>query len=439
MVFYMVENDPIERNYNMEILHGNAIVGQSGGPTAAINATLAGVIRGAQNEIAKGDGAAISRLYGMRNGVDGLLREDIVELDALFAPDENGSYTALDRLTLTPAAALGSCRKKLPAAGADNEAEVMDKLFAIFAKYDIRYFFYIGGNDSMDTVAKVSAYAEKVGYPIRVMGVPKTIDNDLVGTDHTPGFGSAAKYIAITMQEILRDTAVYTVPAVTIVEIMGRDAGWLTASAALGRLVNGIEPDLVYLPETPFSYENFYADLREALNRHPNVVVAVSEGLECADGTLVGAGTQSGAVDAFGHKYLAGTAKALELAVKAEFGCKVRSVELNLPQRCAAHLVSAQDITESLAVGQGAVAAAVSGVSREMMTIGRVSTEPYAFEIGHEDIFKIANQTKCVPAEFINERGNQVTDECLRYLLPLIKGEMYPEYENGLPCHWILK
>ena len=422
----------------METLHGNtlrgnAIVGQSGGPTAAINATLAGVIRGALDEIAKGDGAAITHLYGMRNGVDGLLREDIVELDALFAPDADGKYTALDRLTLTPAAALGSCRKKLPAAGAVGEAETMDKLFAIFAKYDIRYFFYIGGNDSMDTVAKVSAYAEKVGYPIRVMGVPKTIDNDLVGTDHTPGFGSAAKYIAVTMQEILRDTAVYTVPAVTIVEIMGRDAGWLTASAALGRLVSGIEPDLVYLPERPFSYDEFYADLREALNRHPNVVVAVSEGLECADGTLVGAGTQSGAVDAFGHKYLAGTAKALELAVKAEFGCKVRSVELNLPQRCAAHLVSDQDITESLEVGRHAVMAAVSGVSREMMTINRISTEPYAFEVGHEDIFKIANQTKCVPAEFINERGNHVTDECLRYILPLVEGESYPEYKNGLP------
>ncbi len=421
----------------MELLHGNAIVGQSGGPTAAINATLAGVIRGALDEIA--GGGAISRLYGMRNGVDGLLREDIVELDKLFAPDSEGNYTALDRLTLTPAAALGSCRRKLPAAGADNEAEVMDKLFAIFEKYDIRYFFYIGGNDSMDTVAKVSAYAEKKNYPIRVMGVPKTIDNDLVGTDHTPGFGSAAKYIAVTMQEILRDTAVYTVPAVTIVEIMGRDAGWLTASAALGRIVNGVEPDLVYLPEVPFSYENFYADLKEALARHPNVVVAVSEGLECADGTLVGAGTQSGAVDAFGHKYLAGTAKALELAVKAEFGCKVRSVELNLPQRCAAHLVSDQDITESLEVGRHAVMTAVEGVSRQMMTINRVSSEPYAFEIGHEDIFKIANQTKCVPAEFINERGNHVTDACLKYLLPLIKGERYPEYVDGLPCHWILK
>ena len=421
----------------MDMLRGNAVVGQSGGPTAAINATLAGVIRGALDEIARG--GAISRLYGMRNGVDGLLREDVVELDRLFAPDADGNYTALDRLTLTPAAALGSCRKKLPAAGAKDEEEIMGKLFAIFAKYDIRYFFYIGGNDSMDTVAKVSAYAEKVGYPMRVMGVPKTIDNDLVGTDHTPGFGSAAKYIAVTMQEILRDTAVYTVPAVTIVEIMGRDAGWLTASSALGRVVCGIEPDLVYLPERAFSYDAFYADVRKALERHPNVVVAVSEGLQCADGTFVGEGTQSGAVDVFGHRYLAGTAKALELAVKAEIGCKVRSVELNLPQRCAGHLVSAQDIDESLEVGRHAVMAAVEGVSRQMMTINRVSDAPYAFEIGHEDIFKIANQTKCVPDEFINEEGNHVTDACLNYLLPLIKGERYPEYVDGLPCHWVLQ
>ena len=417
----------------MDKLIGNAIVGQSGGPTAAINATLAGVIRGALDEIAAG--GAISRLYGMRNGVDGLLREDIVELDKLFSGDD----AALERLTLTPAAALGSCRRKLPVAGAKDEAEIMGKLFAIFEKYDSRYFFYIGGNDSMDTVAKVSAYAEKLGYPMRVMGVPKTIDNDLKGTDHTPGFGSAAKYIAVTVQEILRDTAVYTVPAVTIVEIMGRDAGWLTASSALGRLVTGMEPDLVYLPERDFSYEEFFADLREALARHPNVVVAVSEGIHLADGTFVGEGTQSGAVDVFGHRYLAGTAKALELAVKAEVGCKVRSIELNLPQRCAGHLVSAQDIEESLEVGRNAVVAAVAGVSREMMTIQRLSTEPYAFAVGHEDIFKIANQTRYVPDEFINDRANHVTDECLAYLLPLIRGERYPEYENGLPCQWILK
>ncbi len=415
------------------ILRGNAAVGQSGGPTAAINATLAGVIRGAQ------ENEAIEHLYGMRNGVDGLLREELVLLDELFAPAADGSNPLLDRLTLTPAAALGSCRRKLPAAGAPDEDAVMGRLFSVFAKYNIRYFFYIGGNDSMDTVAKVSAYAERVGYPIRLMGVPKTIDNDLVGTDHTPGFGSAAKYIAVTMQEILRDTAVYTVPAVTIVEIMGRDAGWLTAAASLGRLVNGQEPDLVYLPEKAFSYEQFFADVRAALARYPNVVVAVSEGIELADGTPVGASTQSGAVDAFGHRYLAGTAKALELAVKAELGCKVRSIELNLPQRCAGHLVSARDMEESLAIGAAAVRFAVAGVSRQMVVLNRLSTEPYTYALGHEDIFKIANQTKTVPADYINAAGNGVTDECLAYLLPLIQGEMWPEYRNGLPMHWVLE
>ncbi len=421
---------------NQSILRGAAVVGQSGGPTAAINATLAGVIEGAIASIAEGSG--ITRLFGMRNGIDGLLREDIVPLDELFAPAADGSNPALDTLTLTPAAALGSCRKKLPAPGAADEDAVMGRLFAIFEAYDIRYFFYIGGNDSMDTVAKVSAYAERVGYAIRVMGVPKTIDNDLVGTDHTPGFGSAAKYIAVTIGEILRDTAVYTVPAVTIVEIMGRDAGWLTAAASLGRSVGTAEPDLVYLPEKPFSYEQFFADVRASLARHPNVVVAVSEGIELADGTLVGASAQSGAVDAFGHKYLAGTAKALEQAVKAEIGCKVRSVELNLPQRCAGHLVSATDIEESLAIGAHAVKFALAGISREMVVLRRLSTEPYTYKIGHEDIFRIANQTKTVPDEFINQAANGVTDECLAYLLPLIRGERFPIYKDGLPVHWVL-
>ena len=314
----------------------------------------------------------------------------------------------------------------------------MDKLLSILKAHNIRYFFYIGGNDSMDTVAKLSAYAAAKEYPIRVMGIPKTIDNDLVETDHTPGFGSAAKYIAVTVQEILRDTAVYTVPAVTIVEIMGRDAGWLTAASALGRNVTGQEPDLVYLPERVFDYNEFFTDVRAALAKHPNVVVAVSEGLRLAVGRYVGEGTQSGSVDAFGHKYLAGTGKAHELAVKAEIGCKGRSVELNLPQRCAAHLVSAQDIEESVSTGRAAVAAAVSGVSREMMVIRRTGDAPYAYEIGHEDIFKIANQIREVPAEFINERGNGVTDACVDYLLPLIKGERYTAYEGGLPKYLIL-
>ena len=420
------------------ILHGNAIVGQSGGPTAAINATLAGVIKGVLCEQNTRGNVAIDTLYGMRNGIDGLLREDLVDLSAIFSPEADPEGKYLEALTLTPAAALGSCRRKLPAAGADNEAEVMDKLLDILDRHNIRYFFYIGGNDSMDTVDKLSAYAAKKNYPLRVMGVPKTIDNDLVGTDHTPGFGSAAKYIATTVQEILRDTAVYTVPAVTIVEIMGRDAGWLTASAALGRIATGREPDLVYLPERTFKYDEFFADLREALKRHPNVVVAVSEGLQCPDGSYVGEGTQSGSVDAFGHKYLAGTGKALELAVKAEIGCKVRSVELNLPQRCAGHLLSAQDIEESVATGKAAVEAAVAGVSCRMMTIRRLEGDAYTYEIGHEDIFAIANQTKCVPDPFINERGNGVTDGCVHYLLPLIKSERYPEYKDGLPVYFTI-
>ena len=408
----------------MEILHGNAVVGQSGGPTTAINATLAGVISGAMSS------EAIDKIYGMKNGIDGLLRDDLILLNERFS-----ERSAFERLKRTPAAALGSCRKKLPKEEDKNYNETFERIIEIFEKYDIRYFFYIGGNDSMDTVAKLSKYTNDHGYEVRVIGVPKTIDNDLLGTDHTPGFGSAAKYISVTMQEILRDTAVYTVPAVTVVEIMGRDAGWLTASAALGRLMDMPAPDLVYLPERDFNMEEFFEDLREAMKKKPNIVVAVSEGLRFADGRYVGEGTQGGAVDAFGHKYLAGTGKALELAVKAELGCKVRSVELNLPQRCAAHIASKCDIDESFGVGQSAVTAAVQGVSREMMVILRDSeaNEEYSSVFGHMDIDLIANKTKYVPKHFINERGNNVSDECLRYILPLVKGECYPEYNNGLP------
>ena len=419
----------------MNILHGNAVVGQSGGPTAAINATLAGVIRGVLAEQEKGPDAAIPCLYGMQNGVEGLLEERLIDLTERFSKNPN----ELDTLELTPAAALGSCRKKLPAAGAPDEEAVMGKLLTVLKKHDIRYFFYIGGNDSMDTVAKLSAYAAKAGYDMRVVGVPKTIDNDLMGTDHTPGFGSAAKYISVTTQEIMRDTAVYTVPAVTIIEIMGRDTGWLTAASALGRVVNGRAPDLVYLPERDFDYDAFYRDVKAALDRHPDVVVAVSEGLRCADGRYVGEGTQSGVADVFGHRYLSGTGKALEMAVKEKFGCKVRSVELNLPQRCASHLSSAQDIEESVAVGRAAVKAAVSGSSRIMMTIQRTSTDPYAYAIGEAAIENIANMTQFVPDEFINPEGNHVTDACLYHLLPLIRGEKYPAYENGLPVQCILK
>lgn len=412
----------------MKKLIGNAVVGQSGGPTAAINATLAGVIRGVLENLHDG---CVKTLYGMRNGVEGLLEERLIDLTAYFDTEEK-----LSLLEHTPAAALGSCRKKLPKAG-ENDA-LYEQLIAIFKKYDIRYFFYIGGNDSMDTVAKLSAYTKAHDYEMVILGVPKTIDNDLVGTDHTPGFGSAAKYIAVTVQEIIRDCSVYTVPAVTIVEIMGRDAGWLTASSAIGRAVNGIEPDLVYLPERTFDMQRFFADVRAELAKKPNVVIAVSEGIRFADGHYVGEGTQTGAKDAFGHAYLAGTGKALELAVKAEIGCKVRSVELNLPQRCAAHLASATDLSESVLIGKSAVRAAAEGVTRQMITVTRTSDDPYAITVGHSDVSEIANRIRYVDDRFINEAGNHVTDACCRYLLPLIAGEAVCAYEGGLPKHLIL-
>lgn len=412
----------------MKKLYGNAVVGQSGGPTAAINATLAGVIRGVKENV---HGGCIGTLYGMRNGVEGLLEERLIDLSAYFDTEEK-----LELLEHTPAAALGSCRKKLPKMG-ENDA-FYEQMIAVFRKYDIRYFFYIGGNDSMDTVAKLSAYTKDHDYEMVIMGVPKTIDNDLVGTDHTPGFGSAAKYIAVTTQEIIRDCAVYRIPAVTIIEIMGRDAGWLTASSAIGRVVNGVEPDLVYLPERTFDMQAFFADVRAALAKKPNVVIAVSEGIRFADGHYVGEGTQTGAKDAFGHAYLAGTGKALELAVKAEIGCKVRSVELNLPQRCAAHLASATDLSESVVIGRSAVKAASEGVTRQMMTVTRVSDEPYRVEVGHSDVSEIANRIRYVDDAFINAAGNHVTDACCRYLLPLIQGEATPKYENGLPVQLVL-
>ena len=412
----------------MKKLYGNAVVGQSGGPTAAINATLAGVIRGVKENV---HGGYIGTLYGMRNGVEGLLEERLIDLSAYFDTEEK-----LELLEHTPAAALGSCRKKLPKMG-ENDA-FYEQMIAVFRKYDIRYFFYIGGNDSMDTVAKLSAYTKDHDYEMVIMGVPKTIDNDLVGTDHTPGFGSAAKYIAVTTQEIIRDCAVYRIPAVTIIEIMGRDAGWLTSSSAIGRVVNGVEPDLVYLPERTFDMQAFFADVRAALAKKPNVVIAVSEGIRFADGHYVGEGTQTGAKDAFGHAYLAGTGKALELAVKAEIGCKVRSVELNLPQRCAAHLASATDLSESVLIGRSAVKAASEGVTRQMMTVTRVSDEPYRVEVGHSDVSEIANRIRYVDDAFINAAGNHVTDACCRYLLPLIQGEATPKYENGLPVQLVL-
>lgn len=401
----------------------NAIVGQSGGPTSAINATLAGVIAGAR------EARHIDRIYGARNGIEGMLEGRFLDLGNL--DDE-----ALLLLKQTPAAALGSCRKKLPPPDDPAGKAIFEKLFAFFEAKNIGYFFYIGGNDSMDTVAKLTAYAKAHRIEgISFVGIPKTIDNDLEGTSHTPGFGSAAKYIATSVQEILRDTAVYTVKAVTIVEIMGRDAGWLTAAAALPRLLSGVSPDLVYLPEAVFDIERFFGDLEKAFFRHSNLVVAVSEGIRYADGRYVGEGTQSGAADAFGHRYLQGTAKSLEAAVKERFGCKVRSVELNLPQRCAAHLLSATDIAESFGVGRAA--AELAPVASGCMIGYERKDDPYSVSYRPVEVSEIANKIRLVPREFINEEGNHVTDACLEYLKPLIAGEYPVLYRDGLPRHFV--
>lgn len=415
----------------MNKLHGAALIGQSGGPTAAINATLAGAV-GALIEN-KNAGGEITGVYGMRNGIDGFLDVRTVDLCAVFGGADGKEK--LEQLSRTPAAALGSCRRKLP--DPDADPAFFERLIERFRELDIRYFFYIGGNDSMDTAAKLSKYTAGCDYEMRIVGLPKTIDNDLCGTDHTPGFASAAKYVAVTLQEICLDCAVYTVPAVTVVEVMGRDAGWLTASAGIPKLYGACAPDLIYLPEHPFSVEAFLEDVKAELAKKPNVVVAVSEGIRLADGTYVCELDRSAGVDVFGHKALTGTSKTLEHIVKEKIGCKVRSVELNISQRCASHIASLTDISESLGVGAAGVGAALGGASGVMMAIVRNSGEAYSVRFEPMDVHEIANQVRSVPAEFINGKGNYVTDECIHYLAPLIRGEAAPVFENGLPKAFI--
>jgi len=409
----------------MNTLRGNAVVGQSGGPTAAINATLAGVIRGAlAND-------AIETLYGMRNGIEGFLAENLINLSEIFADEKK-----IKILEQTPSAALGSCRKKMKSPEADPET--YEKLIEIFKKYNIRYFFYIGGNDSMDTVSKLSVFAAQHDYEMKVVGVPKTVDNDLAATDHTPGFGSAAKYVATTMKELICDISVYTMKAVTIVEVMGRDAGWLTASAALPVVSGGRAPDLVYLPERTFDPDKFIDKINELQKTKPALLVAISEGIKFPDGRYVGEGLGGRKVDAFGHVALSGAGKVLEDLVKEKVGCKVRSIELNLPQRAAAHIASLTDITESVAVGKRAVEAAVAGETGVMATILRSEGDAYSATFGTADISKIANAVRGVPAEYINEAGDGITEAGIRYLAPLIIGEVDIEYENGMPKHIVL-
>lgn len=397
----------------------NVLVAQSGGPTTVINASLAGVIAGALKE------ASIDKIYGSMNGITGVLDERLLALDELFGEKEE----LILRLKNTPSMFLGSCRYKLKEMD-EKEAEYK-KIFAIFEKYQIRYFFYIGGNDSMDTVAKLSAYAKETNYDITILGVPKTIDNDLVGIDHTPGFGSAAKYIASSIVEIAHDTYIYDTESVVIVEVMGRNAGWLTASAVLARNEYSAAPHLIYLPEKPFSTGQFIKDVREQLKEHKQVVVAVSEGVKDLDGQYISA--KSGQVDQFGHVQLSGTGKYLEGLVKDAVNCKVRSVELNVLQRCAAHIASATDREEAFELGCHGVRAAMEGHNREMVMLTRTSNAPYQVEYGTVDIDLVANQEKMIPDEWINAAGNDVGGGIMDYLRPLIEGEPELEFEQGIP------
>ncbi len=401
----------------------NAVVGQSGGPTAAINASLAGVIS------ASLESTQIGKLYGMANGIDGMIHKKLYDLTELF---KNKSED-LSLLKHTPGAALGSCRFKLPKK--DSDPDFYTVLFSLFEEYGIGYFFYIGGNDSMDTVAKISEYADEKGIDIKVVGIPKTIDNDLCGTDHTPGFGSAAKFVSTVFSELRRDTAVYTQKCVTVVEVMGRDAGWLTASSVLANTDHSEGPDLIYLPEVPFSYENCFEEIENAWKTHPDILIAISEGVRLSDGTYLGA--DSAKTDKFGHVALSGAAKVLEKRIKERFGCKVRSIELNTPQRCGSHVASLTDITEAFEVARFALKCAEKGESGIMAGITRVSDEPYVNGYESFDVKCIANKVKSVPHEYINDKGNGISEIGIKYLRPLIIGEYPVKYLDGVPCHYI--
>ncbi|MDY2995686.1 MAG: 6-phosphofructokinase [Faecalimonas sp.] len=398
----------------------NMIVGQSGGPTAVINGSLYGVVsEGFKHP------EAIEHVYGMINGIEGFLNNQIMDMHPLL---KNGD---LELIRTTPGSYLGSCRYKLPE---DLNDPVYPELFQKFEDYNIGYFFYIGGNDSMDTVSKLSRYAAKIQSPIRVIGVPKTIDNDLVETDHTPGFGSAAKFVATTVREIAIDASVYdNKNSVTIVEIMGRHAGWLTAASALARKFEGDNPVLIYLPEVAFNQEEFLEKVKKALETTPNLVVCVSEGINDGNGTFICEFASDVGVDTFGHKMLTGSGKYLENLIKEKLGVKVRSVELNVSQRCSSSCLSKTDLDEADHSGAFAVNAALNGETGKMISFVRVNTSPYELSFSTADVNIICNQEKAVPLSWITKDGSDVTDEFIRYAAPLIQGSVDVPTENGLP------
>ena len=406
---------------------GNVIVGQSGGPSSVINASLAGVYCRAKEKGA-------TKVYGMRNGIQGLLDERYVDLGEILKTDLD-----VEVLKKTPAAFLGSCRYKLP--DLESNKDVYEKIFAILKKLNVTAFVYIGGNDSMDTIRKLSDYAELTGSDIKFVGAPKTIDNDLAETDHTPGYGSAAKYIATSLKESIRDETVYsTKKTIYIMEIMGRNAGWLTAAAALAKDEDCCGPDAIYLPEVAFDLKKFRDKVAYLLDTKKNIMIAVSEGIHTADGTFVcELASANKAVDAFGHKQMGGTAAFLANYCEEEFGDKTRAIELSTLQRCAAHMASLVDVNEAFVSGAKAVEAAMDGRNGLMATLVRRSTDPYICTIGLSDVHKISNVERCVPREWINEEGDGVTEEFVKYARPLIMGQSEAVFIKGVPKHLVLK
>ena len=398
----------------------NAIVGQSGGPTAVINASLYGVIK---EGIAREE---IGLVYGMINGIEGFMSDNYMDLTGDLTEEE------LELLKLTPAAYLGSCRYKLPD---DLSSPFYPALFEKFRTMEIGYFFYIGGNDSMDTVSKLSRYASHHNSAIRFIGIPKTIDNDLTLTDHTPGYGSAAKYVADTVREIVLDSSVYQQKSVTIVELMGRHAGWLTAASALARKFEGDNPVLIYLPETDFDFERFASDVKIALKKNNSVIICISEGLSDAQGKFICEYSDEVRLDTFGHKMLTGSGKMLENFVRDRFGVKVRSIELNVSQRCSGMLASATDIEESVQAGSEGVKAALNGITGRMVAFCRTGNSPYSMECTTVDVNQVCNQEKLFPSQWICSNGTDVTSDFLEYVLPLIQGELQRKIESGRPVY----
>lgn len=397
----------------------NILVGQSGGPTAVINGSLYGVIcEGARHS------DAVGCVYGMINGIEGFLADSYMNLSETLSDDD------LELLRLTPAAYLGSCRFKLPENLSDSFYRV---LFEKLERLDIGYFFYIGGNDSMDTVSKLSRYAAQIKSPIRFIGIPKTIDNDLVLTDHTPGYGSAARYVAASVREIALDASVYQQKSVTIVEIMGRHAGWLTAASVLARKFENDNPVLIYLPESAFNTDTFIEDVKKALEHTSNLVVCVSEGINDGNGTFICELASDVGVDTFGHKMLTGSGKYLENLVKEKLGVKVRSIELNVNQRCSSSMISATDQEEAIQAGISGVHFALDGITGKMIAFHRTEGADYSIHYVPEDVNLICNQEKTVPPEWITGNGSDIGQAFIDYALPLIQGIVNVPEENGLP------